>query len=343
MLSRRQFVSITAAAAALAATRPSFATEPKLGHKERVDRALKGRHVDRPPFTLWHHFNKATAEEEAQALVDFHRQYDTDIVKVMNDFSYPKSTTGKWYEVTPTDSPYPKQLETLELVRDGLKGDAYFIDTLYGPYMTAQLLLTAEPQFRDQKLSDDLLLNQLGSALQAFQKSNPQAWHDMLGAITESTVSHIKKAAKIGTSGALVSIMNGTTKLNSVEDYEQYSRPYDKRVMDALADTRLTMLHLHFLDEPFITQFRDFNAPVINYSVKTSGIPMSTMRKSYTQALAGGVDEVNYDSLTVEEIRQEWTTARQQAGTKYIITPGCSVPNTSTPAALARLRESVNA
>jgi len=103
------------------------------------------------------------------------------------------------------------------------------------------------------------------------------------------------------------------------------------------------MLHLHFLDEPFIPQFRDFNAPVINYSVKTSGIPMSTMRKSYTQALAGGVDEVNYDSLTVEEIRREWTTARQQAGKKYIITPGCSVPNTSTPAALARLRESVNA
>jgi uroporphyrinogen-III decarboxylase len=55
------------------------------------------------------------------------------------------------------------------------------------------------------------------------------------------------------------------------------------------------------------------------------------------------VDEVNYDSLTVEEIRQEWTTARQQAGNKYIITPGCSVPNTSTPAVLARLRESVNA
>jgi hypothetical protein len=47
--------------------------------------------------------------------------------------------------------------------------------------MTAQVLLSAEPQFADQKLSDDQLLNQLGGALQAFQKSNPQAWHDMLG------------------------------------------------------------------------------------------------------------------------------------------------------------------
>ncbi len=72
-------------------------------------------------------------------------------------------------------------------MRNGLKGDAYFIDTLYGPYMTAQVLLSAEPQFADQKLSDDLLLNQLGGALQAFQKSNPQAGHDMPGAITEAS------------------------------------------------------------------------------------------------------------------------------------------------------------
>ena len=30
--------------------------EPGLTHKQRVDRALEGRDVDRPPFSLWHHF-----------------------------------------------------------------------------------------------------------------------------------------------------------------------------------------------------------------------------------------------------------------------------------------------
>ena len=102
-----------------------------LGHKERVDRALLGREVDRPPYTLWHHFNKPTAEEEARSLVEFHQRYDTDVVKAMNDFDYPRSATGKWYEITPTDSPYPKQLETLELVRNGLNGEVYFICLLY--------------------------------------------------------------------------------------------------------------------------------------------------------------------------------------------------------------------
>ncbi len=341
MLNRRQFVSHSVAAVALTAGGLSVATPTKLGHKERVDRALRGQEVDRPPFTLWHHFNKPTAQEEAQALVEFHRQYDTDIVKVMNDFNYPKSTTGKWYELSAVDNPYPKQLETLELVKTGLGGDAYFIDTLYGPYMTALLLLAAEPEYADKKLSEDVEMNVVGSALRQFRGDNPAAWHAMMDAITESTVNHIKKAKQIGTSGALVSIMNGASKLNSIEDYERFSRPYDKRILDALSDTKLTMLHLHYLDEAFIPQFRDFPAPVINYSVKTSGIPMSTMRKNFKQVLAGGVDEVNYGSLSVHDIREQWRTAQAQAGRKYIITPGCSVPNDTSPASLLRLSESV--
>ena len=42
---------------------------------------------------------------------------------------------------------YPEQLDTLKLVRDGLNGDAYFIDTLHGPYMTAMILFRSQTQF----------------------------------------------------------------------------------------------------------------------------------------------------------------------------------------------------
>ena len=80
---------------------------------------------------------------------------------------------------------------------------------------------------------------------------------------------------------------------------------------------------------------------VINYSVKTSGIPIAEVRKEYSQAIAGGVDEVDFDKLTTEEIRKQWTLAREQAGSKYIITPGCSVPDASTDAELARMSRAV--
>jgi uroporphyrinogen-III decarboxylase len=258
----------------------------------------------------------------------------------MNDFDYPRSTTGKWYELKPLDSPYPEQLRTLELINRGLNGDAYFIDTLYGPYMTAMLLLAKEPEFANKGKSEEVS-DAVIRRLQVFQKENTSEWDNALEAITQSTINHIQHAKQIGSSGALVSIFNAESKFGSVSDYERYSRSYDKRVLDALADTKLTVLHLHYLERPYLGQFKDFNAPVIQYSVKTSGIPISDVRKEYSQTIAGGVDEIDFDKLTTEEIRKQWTSAREQAGSKYIIAPGCSVPNASTPAELARFPRAI--
>jgi uroporphyrinogen decarboxylase len=337
-MNRRNFLSAATATAALALAKSVFgekAVPSALSHKERVDRALRGEDLDRPPFTFYHHYKRPTAQLEAQDHLEFHRAYDTDIVKVMNDFDYPQSTTGKWYELKPLDSPFPDQLTALKLVRDGLNGDAYFIDTIYGPYMTAMILFQSQPQFASLGKSEEVQDEQIKS-LHEFQQQNADAWHRALEAITQSTINHIRHIKDIGASGALVSIFNAESKFGSVTDYERYTRPYDKRVFDALADTKLTILHLHYLERPYLDQFRDFKAPVIQYSVKTSGIPISEVRKQYSQPIAGGVDEIDFEKLTTTEMRKQWTDARTQAGARYIATPGCSVPNNSTPEELAR-------
>jgi uroporphyrinogen decarboxylase len=343
MMNRRDFLSGAVAAAGLAlstSARGSKSGSSFLGHKERVDRALLGQDVDRPPYTFYHHYKRPTAQLEAQDHLDFHRTYNTDIVKVMNDFDYPKSATDRWYDLKPLNLPFPDQLETLRRVRDGLNGDAYFIDTIYGPYMTAMILYQSQPQFANQPKSDDLEGAQIRS-LRDFQQQNPDAWHSALDAITQSTINHIRHIKEIGASGALVSIFNAESKFGSVEDYEKYTRPYDKRVFDELADTKLTILHLHYLERPYLDQFKGFNAPVLQYSVKTSGIPISEIRRKYSQPIAGGVDEIDYRQLTTEEICAQWKEARLQAGAKYIAAPGCSVPNDSTPDELAHFPKSL--
>jgi uroporphyrinogen-III decarboxylase len=136
---------------------------------------------------------------------------------------------------------------------------------------------------------------------------------------------------------------NAESKFGSVSDYERFTRPYDERVFEALAATRLTVLHLHYLERPYIDQFKDFNVPVVQYSVKTSGIPISEARKHFSQTIAGGADEIDFDKLTTGEMRKQWTEAREQAASKYIAAPGCSVPNNSTPDELARFRRSLGA
>jgi hypothetical protein len=123
-MNRRNFLCTAAATAGLALATPVFGKKTgvaRLSHKERVDRALRGQDLDRPPFTFYHHYKRPTAKLEAQDHLEFHRNYNTNIVKVMNDFDYPQSATGKWYELKPLDSPFPEQLATLKLVRDGLR------------------------------------------------------------------------------------------------------------------------------------------------------------------------------------------------------------------------------
>jgi uroporphyrinogen decarboxylase len=342
-MKRRQFVAGAAAAVTVAVSRPAFGRKTgssPLNHKERVDGALLGQEVDRPPYTFYLHYKKPTAQLEAQSHLELHRTHKTDIVKVMNDFDYPKSTTNKWYELKPLKSPYPNQLETLREIRDGLAGDAYFIDTLYGPFMSAMILFQSQEEFANQPKSEEIQDEQIKS-LRKFQRENPDAWHNAMEAITQSTINHIRQSKKIGASGALVSIFNAESKFGSVEDYEKYTRPYDKRIFDELADTKLTVLHLHYLERPFLDQFRDFKAPALQYSVKTSGIPISEVRQNYTQPIFGGVDEIDYKQLTVEEIRTQWKEARAQSGAKYIAAPGCSIPNDCTPNELARFLKSL--
>jgi uroporphyrinogen-III decarboxylase len=200
--------------------------------------------------------------------------------------------------------------------------------------MTAMLMFQSQPQFA--KLNQAEGEKKVIPAIAEFQRQHPDEWNAALEAITQSTINHIHRSREIGASGALVSLFNTASNYGSIDDYNRYSRPYDKRVLDALAGTKLTILHLHNLDRKYLGQFTDFNAPVLQYSVKESGIPIAEARKVYSQVIAAGVDEIDFRRLTTVEMRSQWEAARAAAGTKYIAMPGCSVPNDSTTEELER-------
>src|SRR4051794_38059737 len=125
MVSRRAFL-LTSAAAVLARGGTSITS------RQRVDRAIKGLDVDRTPFTFWYHFVDETKppEAHAQSTLGFHKKFQTDLVKVMSDYPYPKSKS-EWFELREDKNPFPKQVRALELIRDGLGGDAHFLETLF--------------------------------------------------------------------------------------------------------------------------------------------------------------------------------------------------------------------
>jgi uroporphyrinogen-III decarboxylase len=312
---RRRFLFAAAAA-------PFAFAGASLTHKQRVDRALSGKDVDRPPFSFWHHFGLTSPETHAQATLAFHRDYRTDIVKVMSDFPYPKSA-GKWYELKIEGNPFPDQLKALDLIRDGLAGDAYYLETIFNPWNVAE------------KLSSKEELNRL-------KTEQPQALLDALDVITKSEINHAKLALAGGASGVLLSVANAKKDELSTADYQKFSAPFDQRILEAIPSARLNVLHLH-VEPDYLAFFHGWPAPVINYSLHVSGIPVADVRKQYSQVIMGGLDEVNYRKLSPAELRAQWQAASRAAGQKFILTPGCSVPNDSAKDELSRLPQVLRA
>jgi uroporphyrinogen decarboxylase len=297
---------------------PAVLRGATLSHKQRVDRALAGQDVDRPPFSFWHHFGLKTPQAHAMRTLEFHRRWRTDLVKVMSDFPYPQPA-GKWYELKVVhNNPFPEQIRALDLIRDGLGGSAYMIETVINPWNVAQKLSSKDEVLR-------------------LKQENPQALFDALDIITQSEIQHAKRAMATGAAGVLFSVANANAAEMSVADYEKFSRPFDKRFLEGISGSKLSFLHLH-VEPAYLSLFQDFTAPVINHSLHVSGIPIEEVRRQFPSwVIAGGIDEVNYRKLTRADLGNQWHSAAQAAGPKFILTPGCSVPNDSTRDDLARL------
>ena len=53
--------------------------------------------------------------------------------------------------------------------------------------------------------------------------------------------------------------------------------------------------------------------------------------------IAGGIDETAYRTLDAATLQAQADAARRQAGARFMLTPGCSVPNESQPEELHKL------
>jgi uroporphyrinogen decarboxylase len=316
MFSRRGFLYLAAAAARGAA--------PLTG-KQRVDRVLKGQDVDRTPFSFWHHFGleKLPAERHAQATLDFHHRFHTDLVKVMSDYPFPKPA-GDWNELKVVNNPFPEQLHALELINEGLGGEAYFLETIFNPWNVAEKLSSPAEVLR-------------------LKQENPKALQAALEAIAESEASHARKAVAAGAAGIFLAIANAQDGIMTPEEYVKFSEPFDRLILDAVNEAPLNVLHLHG-DKVYLDHFvKGWPAAAINYSNAGTGKSVAAMRASYTGVLMAGLDEVNFRKLSEADLQKQWDAAREAAGRKFILTPGCSVPNESTDEELMRLVRLVTA
>ena len=295
---------------------PGIAT---LTGRERLDRVLRGQEVDRPPFTFYYHFGLESlpGDHHAKATLDFHRRFRTDLVKVMSDFPYPKPE-AIWHELEVVENPFPEQIRALELIRDGLQGQNHFIETIFNPWNQAGKISSPEEVRR-------------------LKEEDPRKLLDALEVIAKSEANHARLAVEAGASGVFLAIANAQEGILTPEEYGEFCEPFDRMILDAVPDAPLNTLHLHG-DKVYLDRFLSgWSAPVVQYSVHGTGVPIGEIRKKFGGVLMGGIAERNFRNLSEAEIKSQWQAAQKAAGSRLILAPGCSVPNDTADEELLRL------
>ena len=214
------------------------------------------------------------------------------------------------------------QLETLRLVSEGLGEEVPFIPTIFSPLAQAKHLAGNE-------------------ALLWHLRQHPQAVADGLEAITESTVRFIEAAREVGISGIFYATQHARYPLLSEQEYRQFGRAYDLRVLAAAEDLWLNMIHIHG-DQVMFDLLADYPAQLVNWHDRETGISLEEGLTKIPGAASGGVDHWTIHQDGPEQTLAEAKDAlRQTEGRRLVLGTGCVIMTTTPLRNVRALREFV--
>jgi uroporphyrinogen decarboxylase len=319
-----------------------------MNKQERVDAALQGQPVDTVPISFWGHdyVRECSAEGLASAMLDNYRRYDWDYMKVNPRASYhvedwgaelrpsgdpnagpiwirPAVTTAAdWRRLRPLEPDrgvLGEQLEALRLIRDGIAGEAYFMQTIFSPLSVAKYLVGNDPQPVKTTMADD-----------------PDGLRVALETITQTFIAYALACLEAGASGIFFATTGWAARgALSEEEYRRFGREYDLRVLDAVKDRgRLNVLH-NCGEGIYFDLLADYPVHAISWAATLPGNP--TLAEGLTRtdkAVMGGVSEkTTLPDGAPEDVAAEVRQAlRETGGVRLLLAPGCSIPP-RTPAA----------
>lgn len=317
---------------------------------ERVDAALKGADVDRVPISVWGHsyLKEWSAEGLAEAMLDNYRTYDWDYMKVnprasyhvedwgavlerSNDFNRgprfvqtPVSGPEDWRRLRPLDPAkgvLAEQLAALRLIRDGIGGQAYFIQTIFSPLSVAKYLVG----------------NQAAPVKESIANA-PDALKQGLEVITETYRTYAQACLEAGASGIFFATTGWASRDQLTEDeYRTFGTEYDLRVLEAVAGRApFNVLH-NCGDNIYFDLLAEYPVHAISWAATLPGNPTLGEGKQRTsRAVMGGVSEKTTladgtPDAVAAEVRQ---AIAETGGRRVLLAPGCSIPPRSPKANL---------
>lgn len=323
--------------------------------RERVWAALRGEPVDRPPISFWGHFyhREQSAEDLVEATLEFQNEHHWDWVKLNPRKHYhvepwgvtyrysglaaekpvlenwPVHQADDWTAITerpPDRGALGEQIEAVSMLRRRLSPDIPLIETVFTP-----LAILGE------------MVSEPGE-LRLHLRTLPNAVKGALEAVTATYVPYVRRLIEAGADGIYFATVDWASRdLLSPEEYRQWARPWDERLIAAAAGAPFNVLHV-CKRRNLLFELADY--PVSAFSWDATDPLNPTFRDALPKlraAVMGGVSheasiKAQDPSAAIAELRSAY---EQTSGRRWLAGPGCSIPPTTPAANLQALRAAV--
>lgn len=321
--------------------------------RERLEATLAGKEVDRPAVSMWQHFYdlEQTTEGLVKAMLDYQERFDWDFMKVNPRACYHVQDWGNRYDFSPAPAAGPKLVEhrikgpddwadlrvlnpsenvlgehiaALGTIRRALDGDVPMIMTVFTP-----LSLADELNGKDTSMAEHF--------------AQPDKLHVGLERITETFEHFIDLAFAAGVDGIFfATTLWGTTNKLTTEQYDQFSRPYDERLMKRMKDKGwFNVLHV-CKSNNMLLHLKDLAPDVFHWdATDPTNLSIGEGAKQLDAPVIGGLDGNLLDSqgagAWVDDALR--TCAEATGKRRWIVGAGCTVPSSIGLDALAHVRE----
>ncbi|MEG0270566.1 MAG: uroporphyrinogen decarboxylase family protein [Clostridia bacterium] len=301
-----------------------------MNKQQRVLAAIKHQEVDHVPACFSLHFPKEIASGEAavKAHLDFFRETDCDILKIMNENLVPTIDEMKcaedWRKIPSYNRHSPfmvKQLDMIKRILDGVKEPVYSLATVHG--ICASAIHPVEARYGYVPVR-----NMMVNHLRENKTVVLDAFHRIADAMSDLAAACIEA----GASGIYYAALGGEKHFYTDEEFKEAIEPFDRQIMSATKAAKGDVcLHIckENLEMSRYAGYGDF-CDIVNWGIYEAPYTLEEGRKLFPNAtIMGGL--ANRTGVLVdgsdEELCQAVSAVISEFGEKgLILGADCTLP-----------------
>jgi uroporphyrinogen decarboxylase len=303
------------------------ATAPRPAAAGSLRSLIRSEPLAHPPVLLWKHFRIDEPRELARRTVRFYREHRLSAAKIMPDIPllFEDRALSSWSQVAQlrrfgpalTTGRAAEYVRTVELVRREMDGGDIVLVTIFSPL--ALVGLWCGP-----------------AALREMADGDRAAAHAVLAALGGVVEGLVEACLEAGADGVYYSCWG--QDVLSASEYGELGVPYDLAGLRGAAGAEFRLLHLHGAVDGGVDRYARYPVQIVGWSEVESTVTLADGAAQLPgKHVMGGIAE-NRSAPPDEAARGRVATLLERFGPRFVLAPGCSLPDGIGGEALAGLR-----